>query len=57
MWILRGLLGIAVLTGLAWALSENRRRVQWKVFGWGLGLQFGIAAPMLEGPVFQTLLG
>ena len=57
MWILRGLLGIAVLTGLAWALSENRRRVQWKVVGWGLGLQFGIAALMLKVPVFQTLLG
>ena len=57
MWILRGLLGIAVLTGLAWALSENRRRVQWKVVGWGLGLQFGLAALMLKVPVFQTLLG
>ena len=31
MWILRGLLGMAVLVGLAWALSENRRRVEWKV--------------------------
>jgi concentrative nucleoside transporter, CNT family len=57
MWILRGFFGIAVLTALAWALSENRRRVQWKVVGWGLGLQFGIAVLMLKVPVFQTLLG
>ena len=57
MWILRGLLGIAGLTALAWALSENRRRVQWKTVGWGLGLQFAIALLMLKVPVFQRLLG
>ena len=57
MWILRGLLGIAVLTALAWALSENRRRVQWKVVAWGLGLQFAIALLMVKVPVFQQLLG
>ena len=36
MWILRGWLGIVVLLALAWALSENRRRVEWKVVGWGV---------------------
>jgi CNT family concentrative nucleoside transporter len=57
MWILRGLLGIAVLTGLAWLLSENRRRVQGKVVAWGLGLQFAIALLMVKVPVFQQMLG
>ena len=56
MWILRGLLGIAVLTALAWALSENRRRVEWKTVGWGLGLQFAIALLMVKVPVFQQML-
>lgn len=56
MWILRGLLGIAVLTALAWALSENRRRAQWKTVGWGLGLQFAIAVLLLKVPVFQQAL-
>ena len=56
MWILRGLLGIAVLTALAWALSENRRRTEWKTVGWGLGLQFAIAVLLLKVPVFQQLL-
>lgn len=56
MWILRGVLGIVVLTILAWALSENRRRVEWRVVGWGVGLQFIIAALMLKVPLFQALL-
>ena len=57
MWILRGLVGLAVLTALAWALSENRRRVQWKVVGWGLGLQFAFALLLVKVPVFQQMLG
>ena len=56
MWILRGLLGIAALTALAWALSENRRRVEWKTVGWGLGLQFAIALLLVKVPAFQQLL-
>ena len=57
MWILRGLLGIAVLVALSWLLSENRRRVEWKVVAWGLGLQFAIALLMVKVPVFQAALG
>ena len=56
MWILRGLLGIAALTALAWALSENRRRVEWKTVGWGLGLQFAIALLLVKVPAFQQIL-
>lgn len=57
MWILRGLLGMAALVALSWLLSENRRRVQWKVVAWGLGLQFAIALLMVKVPVFQDALG
>ena len=56
MWILRGVLGIAVLIGLAWALSENRRRVEWKVVAWGMALQFLIALLMVKVPVCQQVL-
>ncbi|HOO21987.1 MAG TPA: nucleoside transporter C-terminal domain-containing protein [Kiritimatiellia bacterium] len=56
MWILRGLLGITVLLALAWALSENRRRVEWKVVAWGVGLQFGIALLLVHVPLFQRIL-
>jgi len=36
---LTGLLGIIVLLILAWAFSKNRRVINWRVVGWGLGLQ------------------
>ena len=41
---------------LAWALSENRRRVEWKTVGWGLGLQVAIALLLVKVPAFQQLL-
>ena len=56
MWILRGLLGIAALTAFSWLVSENRRRVEWRIVWWGLGLQFVIAVLMLKVPLFQRLL-
>lgn len=56
MWILRGLLGIVVLVALSWVLSENQRRVEWKIVARGLGLQFAIALLMVKVPVFQQML-
>jgi CNT family concentrative nucleoside transporter len=39
-----GLLGLAVLLGLAWLLSYDRRRIPWRLVGTGLALQatFGV---------------
>ncbi len=39
-----GVVGIFVLLGIAFALSNDRRRaVNWRILGWGLGLQFAMA--------------
>jgi len=39
-----GVVGIFVLLGIAFALSNNRRRaVNGRILGWGLGLQFAMA--------------
>jgi CNT family concentrative nucleoside transporter len=35
--------GIFVLAGVAWVLSADRRNVNWRVIGWGIGLQLLIA--------------
>jgi CNT family concentrative nucleoside transporter len=48
--ILRGFLGIAVFTGIAVLLSENRRAISWRVVGVGLVLQFVFAALVLYAP-------
>jgi concentrative nucleoside transporter, CNT family len=36
--------GIFVLLGFAWLCSSNRRRMNWRVVGWGLAIQFVFAA-------------
>ena len=37
-----GLLGLAVLLGLAYLFSTNRRSIRFKTVAWGLGLQFAL---------------
>jgi CNT family concentrative nucleoside transporter len=46
----QGVLGLIVLTAVAWALSENRRGIRWRIPIVGITLQFGIAAVMLKLP-------
>ena len=36
---LTGVLGLAAIVGLGVALSRDRRRIQWRVVAWGLGLR------------------
>lgn len=54
--ILRGLLGIAVLLGLAFLISSKRRAINWKVVGTGLAVQFLIAIIVLKVPIFMHLI-
>lgn len=44
------LLGMFVLLGLAWLMSENRRAVPWRVLGWGLALQLIFGFLVLRWP-------
>ena len=48
------LLGLAVMIGIAWALSTNRRAIRWKTVGWGVGLQLLFAVIVLS-PELQTI--
>ena len=36
--------GIFVLVGFAWLLSSDRKNMNWRVVGWGIGLQLLIAS-------------
>ncbi len=45
------LLGIFVIAAFAWLLSANRKVVNWRVVGWGIGLQFLFALFIFVVPV------
>jgi len=47
---LQGLIGIGVLLALAWCLGEHRRRVDWRLVGGGIALQFGLGLLLLKVP-------
>ena len=44
----RGLLGIAVLTGIAFMLSTNKKGINWRIVGMGLSLQFVLAIAIMK---------
>lgn len=47
--------GLLAMIAVAWAFSEHRRRMPWRVIGWGLGLQAVLAVLLLKttpGQVF-----
>jgi CNT family concentrative nucleoside transporter len=48
--LLRGLLGIAAILGIAWLFSTNRRAIPWRVVGIGLALQLVLALLILKVP-------
>jgi concentrative nucleoside transporter, CNT family len=56
---LTGVLGIAVILGLAYLFSTDRRAIKLKTIAWGLGLQFALGLFVLRVPsgqiIFQTL--
>jgi len=48
--LLRGILGIFVILGIALLFSNNRRRINWRTVGAGLSLQLVLAVFILKGP-------
>src|SRR3990172_1758836 len=46
--IIRGFIGILVLFGIAFLLSNNKKKINWKLVGTGLGLQFVFAVFILR---------
>ncbi len=49
----QGVLGLCVFVALAWALSEDRRGVRFRVVLAGVGVQLCVAAILLFIPLFQ----
>lgn len=51
----RSLVGMIVLVGIAWGSSTDRAKIQWRVVGWGLGLQFAFALFILKTRVGEQV--
>jgi CNT family concentrative nucleoside transporter len=50
-----GLLGIVLILGIAYALSNNRKAINYRTVGVGLALQFGLAVFVLKTDIGQNL--
>lgn len=53
--LLRGLLGMVVIIGIAFAFSANRKAISWKIVGIGLSIQIALAILILLFPPAQML--
>lgn len=47
--------GLCAMIAVAWALSENRKAISWRLVAWGLALQFAMALIVLKTPLKQAL--
>ncbi|HUG42243.1 MAG TPA: nucleoside transporter C-terminal domain-containing protein [Longimicrobiales bacterium] len=48
-------LGLIAILLIAWALSVERRRVDWRILAWGLGLQLMFALFILKTPIGEAM--
>ncbi len=54
---LQGLIGMIFLLGIAFILSNNRRKINYRIVGWGLSLQFIFGILILKTPLGKPLFG
>jgi len=52
--VLRGIIGIVLVIGLAFLLSNNKKRINWKLVGGGLLLQIIFAVLIIKGNTLGT---
>ncbi len=52
--IIRGIIGLGLLIGIAFLLSNNKKAINWRLVGGGLLLQFIFAVLILKGGVLKT---
>ena len=52
---LNGIIGIVVLLGIAYCISDNRKNINYRLIGWGLGLQLLFAIFILKTPLGKPI--
>ena len=53
--VLRGIIGMGVLIGIAYLFSNNKKKINWRLVGSGLGIQFVFAIFILKGAELGNL--
>ncbi|MEX0845917.1 MAG: Na+ dependent nucleoside transporter N-terminal domain-containing protein, partial [Balneolaceae bacterium] len=54
MEILRGIIGMVSILGLAFIFSNNRKNINWRLVGIGIGIQFILAIFILKADVMSA---
>jgi CNT family concentrative nucleoside transporter len=52
--VLKGVLGLAVLIGIAWVFSSDRKKVDWRLVGMGLLIQLVLAVCIIKVPFIES---
>ncbi|MFT4525482.1 MAG: CNT family concentrative nucleoside transporter [Granulosicoccus sp.] len=52
--VLRGIIGLAVLVGIAWAFSSDRKKIDWRLVGMGLLIQLVLAIAIIKVPFIEA---
>ena len=55
MYYIQPFIGAAVILGIGYAFSTNRRAINWQTVAWGLGLQVAFAFIVLKTTVGQAV--
>jgi CNT family concentrative nucleoside transporter len=53
--IIRGIIGVVALLGLAFVFSKNKKNINWKLVGIGIGFQFLLAIFILKADVLAAV--
>ena len=55
MYYIQPFIGAAVILGIGYAFSTNRRAINWETVAWGLGLQVAFAFIVLKTSIGQAV--
>ncbi|MGE5860215.1 MAG: nucleoside recognition domain-containing protein, partial [Ignavibacteria bacterium] len=53
--LIRGILGLILIVGIAFLLSNNKRKIKWKLVAGGIGLQIIFAVLIIKGDSFKSI--
>lgn len=55
--IIRGIFGVVLLVGIAFLFSNNKKKINWRLVGSGIAIQFVFAILILKGDYLASIFG